>query len=201
MNFDAKNYPPLKDVDNLKERNHSMVLYDNEDYGKSVKYRYIENGLKKGEHSIILTHDDVNSIENEVASCGIDVDNFKRKKLLHIHQIENIMERQDGIMQGFKDIVRQVTADLKPPYRFIGRMIPDVSTREGIEAELKIEHKFHSDFDNYDCSFLCTYNVKDIESARRPIWLQELLANHHNFIYATNPEDAVAFDPQLLTRD
>ena len=88
MNFDAKNYPPLKDIDNLKERNHSMVLYDNEDYGKSVKYRYIENGLKKGEHSIILTHDDVNSIENEVASYGIDVDNFKRKKLLHIHQIE-----------------------------------------------------------------------------------------------------------------
>lgn len=200
MNLIPKNYPPLQDVDNLLEKNHSMVLYDNEEYGKLVKYRYLENGLKKGEHSFILTHDDVNSIENEVASFGIDVDFFKQKNLLHIHKLENIMDPQDDIIQGLKDSIKQITTGLKPPYRFIGRIISDVSSKEDIEKELKIEHEFHSHFDDYDFSFLCTYNVNNIESTRLSKWLEGLLANHHNLIYATNPEDSVTFDPQLLTR-
>lgn len=198
MTLNAKNYPPLKYVDELDEQNHSMLLYDKPEYGKLVKYRFIENGLKKGEHSICLTHDDVGLVENEIASIGIDVDYFKRKNLLHIYQIENIMERREDLVSAYKDLLKTVTADSKPPFRCIGRTIPDVSTKEGIQAELVIERLFHSNFELYPCSFLCTYGVEDIEKSRRPLWLEELLANHHSLIYATDPENAVAFDPDLL---
>ncbi|MDH3277171.1 MAG: MEDS domain-containing protein [Nitrosopumilus sp.] len=197
MKFDAKDYPLLQDLENLKERNHSMLLYDNEEYAKLVKYHYIGIGLKKGEHSIILTHDDVNSIENEAASCGIDVDNFKRKKLLHIHRIENVTEQQ-GEIPEFKDLLRQIAVDLKPPFRFIGRVIPDVSTEVGMQLELDIEHKFHSEWENHDCSFLCTYAINDIEESKRSMWLSKLLENHHHLIYATDPVNSVSFEPNLL---
>ena len=198
MKFDSINYPPLKDIDNLKEKNHSMVLYDNDEYGKLVKCRYIENGLKKGEHTICITHDDVDKTVDELASSGIDVDYYNRKNLLHVYQIENIMERPDGIIAGYNDLLKKLTADSKPPYRFVGRTIPNVCTTEGIKAEIEIEKLFHSNFEKYDCSFLCPYAVNDIEGSRRPFWLKELMANHHNLIYAADPANAVTFDPDLL---
>ena len=196
--YDANIYPPLKDVDNLTEPNHSMVLYDNAMYGNLVKYHYIENGLKKREHSICLTHGDVTLVEDEIASLGIDVDHFKRKNLLHIYQIENILERQDGLESGYNDLLKTVTADSKPPYRVTGCTIPDVSTEKGIQAELVIERLFHSNFNKYQCSFLCTYDVNGIERSKRPIWIAQLLQNHHRLIYATDPANAVTFDPDLL---
>jgi hypothetical protein len=198
MELNAKNYRPLRFVDKMEGGNHLMLFYDKPEFGKGVQYRFVENGLKKGEHCICLTHDNVGLVENEIASCGIDVDGFKEKNLLHVHQIENLLESEKEIEKGFDNIIKQVTADAKPPYRFVGRIIPDVSTVKGIESELLVERKLHSQFDNYDCSFLCTYNVEDIEPHKRQIWLGQLMKNHHNLIYATEPDKAVVFEPQLL---
>ena len=196
----GKNYPPIRDIDNLKEGKHSMVLYDNEELGNLVKYRYIENGLKKGEHCIILTHGKIESVEKELASCDINVEDFKKKKILHIKQIENLIGKDgDELILGFNEILRETTAGLKPPYRVMGRVIPNVSTKKGIITELKLERLFHSTFHNHDCSFLCPYAVNDIEESNRSTWLSELLANHHKLIYATDPKKAESFDPDLLS--
>jgi len=198
-NSDIDNYPPLKEVDNLNERNHSMLLYDNAKYGNLVKYHYLENGLKNGEHCICLTHDEVTLVEDEISSLGIDLEHFKRKNLLHIHQIENILEKRDGLESGSNALLKTVTRGIKQPYRIIGRFISDVSTEEGIQAELLLEHKFHSNFNKYPGSFLCIYDVNEIEGSKRPIWLTKLFQNHHHLIYATDPANANTFDPNLLT--
>jgi hypothetical protein len=200
MSFDP-NYPPLTHVDSLESSvNHSILLYDQEKYGRLVKNRFIENGLKKGENSVYLTHGDVKLVENELKEYGIDVDLFKRKKLLHIIQIKNIMESKEGIEQSFTKLLKQLTSDLKPPYRFTsgGPTIPDVSTKEGIESELIIEEFFHSNFDKYQCSFLCPYSIEAIEPENRPKWINYLMKHHHNLIYATDPENSVTFDPKLI---
>ena len=200
MKFDAVNYPPLMDVDDLEAKinHHSMVLYDREEYGQLVKNRFIENGLKNGESSVCITHGNTKLVENELEEYGIDVDTFTRKKQLHIFQIENILESKDGIEQSFNKLIKQLTADLKPPYRFTGAIIPDVSTKEGIEAELIIEHLYHSNFEKYNSSFLCTYLVNAIEETKRPHWITHLMENHHHLIYATDPANSVTFDPGLL---
>lgn len=197
MNHD-KNYPLLEYVDNLQSPHHSMLLYENPQYAQIVKSRYVENGLKKGEHSICITHDDVKYIERELVSNGLDVDYFKRKNLLHIYQIGNIMEHKDGLKKGFEELFKTITAQAKPPYRFIGRVIPDISTRKGIIAQLELEHFFHSHFADYQAHVICTYNVKDIEKNQRSVWLGQLCENHHNLIYAVEPESAVAFDSDLI---
>ena len=199
MKFNTNNYPILESLDNLEERDHhSMLLYDDPKYGILVKNRFIENGLQKGIHTICITHDDVNFVEKEIASTGIDVDNFKRKNLLHIYQIGNIMESKDGLTSAYNDMLKKLTVDSKPPYRFVGRTIANISTNEGIEAELVLENLFHSHFDSYPGSVLCPYNVAEIEKSKRPIWLQRLLEYHHNLIYASEPEKSVIFEPDLL---
>ncbi len=193
-----ENYPLLEDVDNLQDPHHSILLYEKRQYAQIVKSRFVENGLKKGEHAFCVTHDDVKYTENELAASGVDVDYFKRKKLLHVYQIENIMEHKDGVKKDCSELIATFTKNLKPPYRFVGRIIPDVSTREGIIAELEIEHEFHSQFYNYQLTSLCTYNVQDIEKNQRSIWLGKLCENHHNLIYAVEPESAVLFDADLI---
>jgi hypothetical protein len=198
MKHNENSYPLLEYIDNLQSPHHSMLLYENPQYAQIVKSRFVENGLKKREHTFCITHDDVKFIEGELASGGLDVDYFKRKNLLHIYQIGNIMEHKDGLKKGFEELFKTITAKAKPPYRFIGRAISDVSTRQGILASLELEHFFHSHFDDYQSSVVCTYNVKDIEEHQRSVWLGQLCENHHNLIYAVEPESAVAFDSDLI---
>jgi len=196
------NYPLSESVDHLEQnKHHSMILYDEVKYGTAIKKRFIENGLKKGEHATCFTPDDVNTLEKEVESSGIDVDSYKRQNLLHFYHIEDISKRPDGIAAGFNDVLKQVTAYSKPPFRFVGKTISDVSTKEGILAELEVERIFHTGFDNYQCSFLCPYDVSGIEQTKRPQWLRQLFSYHHNLIYATKPEKAVIFETDLLTFD
>jgi hypothetical protein len=200
MKSSASDYPLLKSVDNLETKNHhSFVLYDDPKYGLLIRNRFVENGLKKGETSVCITHDEVSKVENQLATTGIDVDHFKQKNKLYVYHIENLMERKGGVIAGFNDLIKKLTSDAKPPYRFVGRSIHDISTNKGMEAELVIENIFHSHFSKYQCSFLCTYGVDDIEKTKRSLWLHRLLENHHNLIYATVPEKAVAFESELIT--
>ncbi|MFQ5440969.1 MAG: MEDS domain-containing protein [Nitrosopumilaceae archaeon] len=198
MKFNLEDYPLLKDLDGIKKNHHSILIYDNENYAKLVKYYFIQIGLEKGENSIILTHGDVNSIENEAKSFGIEVGKFKRKKLFHIHKIKNLTDNKKDIIQEYKNLIQQVTNGLNSPFRITGRIIPDVSTHLGIDAELKIECNIHSEFDNCDCSFLCTYAVNDVEIKKRSVWLSKLFESHHHLFYATDHENSVSFDPNLL---
>lgn len=196
------NYPLLERIDSLEhDKHHSMVLYDDAKFGAAIKGRFVENGLKKKEHVICFTPDDVSLLEKEIESAGIDVDSYKRENILHFYHIEDITKRKDGVEAGFNDVVKQVTADSEYPYRVIGKIISDVSTKEGIQAELEAERIFHTGFENYQCSFLCPYDISGIEQKEKPLWLSQLFSYHHNLIYATKPEKAIAFDTDILKMD
>ena len=193
-----KRYPLLEYFDNLQRPHHSMLLYEKTEFALIVKSKYIKSSLKKQEHTICITHENPKYLEQELFSTGLDVDYFKQKKLLHIYQIDNIMKHKDGLRKGFQELLKMITAESKPPYNFMGRMISDLSTKEGISAELELEHLFHSNFERYSSSFLCTYNIEDIAQDQRQTILENLLANHHHVIYAVEPEKAVAFETNLL---
>ena len=199
MKSNNSQYPLLEFVDSLEEKiHHSMVLYDDPKYGLLITSRFVENGLKKGDTCVCTTHEDVSKVENDLASTGIDVDYFKQKNKLQVYHMENLMERRDGVISGFKDMVKKLTIDPKATYRFVGRAIHDISTQKGMEAEMQIENLFHSNFGKYQSSFLCTYPVNDIEKSKRSLWIHKLLDNHHNLIFATEPTKAVAFESELF---
>jgi hypothetical protein len=193
-----KRYPLLEYFDDLQQPHHSMLLYEKTEFALLIKSKYVKNSLKKQEHTICITHENPKYLEQELFSTVLDVYHFKQKKLLHIYQIENIMKHKDGLRKGFQELLKMITAESKPPYNFMGRIISDLSTKEGISTELELEHLFHSNFERYSSSFLCTYNIEDMSQARRQDVLENLLANHHHMIYAVEPENAVAFETDLL---
>ena len=199
MKFDEMNYPVLMDVDDLENNtHHSILLYDDAEYGLVIKKRFIENGLKKGENVICFTPYAVNNLEKEIKSSGIDVNYYKQKGYLHFYQIEDITKREDGIKAGFSDMLELLTSNSSETFRVLGTAIPDVSNTERVQAQIEGEKLVHSKFDKKPFTFLCPYDISKIESKQRPLWIKELSANHHNLIYATKPEKAVTFDTDLL---
>ena len=198
MKFDSSNYQPLDFIDKLDTKNHLISLYHNSDYGKMIQHHFIKKGLQKEEHCILFTHDNIELIEKEMTDDGINVDYFKQKNLLHIYQIKDVMNHPNGIFKGFDEILKKIISDSKPPYWIAGRVIPNVSTTNGIKAELELERVVHRNFDDLNCSFLCSYNLDKLEEKKRTVWLEHLLKNHHCVIYAVEPKNAVALDSDLL---
>lgn len=45
---------------------------------------------------------------------------------------------------------------------------------------------------------MCYYDISEIEQTMRDEWIRGLLKNHHQAIYATEPDKAVAFETALL---
>ena len=103
-----------------------------------------------------------------------------------------------GISESFDNFLKKIRSESTPPYWIVARLIPDVSTIDGIKTELEAERLLHRHFDKYDCSFLCSYNLDEIEAEKHKLWLDHLLKNHHSVIYAVEPKNAVAFDSDLL---
>jgi len=192
------NYPamyPTRFVDTLDEEKHILLLYEEPEYGKLIKFRFINNGLLRGEHGIILTHDEnVQLIEDEMAYIGIDVNAFKLKNLLHIYKISNPADDPDGVLSGAKKIWSKVSANLDPPFRVVGRMLPEVNTVQQVETEMVVERYFQKAFSNFLCSVMCAYNVEEIEATRRGEWLFSLLQCHHAAIFATKLGGGIAFN-------
>src|SRR6059036_3321077 len=87
----------------------------------------------------------------------------KKKGLLHIRQISDAGKYREGPVKGLSSIVKEIM------------------------AELEVERAYHSSFDSFGGSLLCSYPVKQIEPRSRGKWIEHILQNHHSAIFVTKP--------------
>ena len=191
-----KNYRPMKFVDQMERNKHILLLYDDQKYAYWIIGRYFRNGLAKGESCIFKTTDRPEIIERQLSAEGIDVHSFKKKSMLRIYEVE-----RSDIRHAFKQRVHEIeesTKGMKPPYRFVGKTVSDIETKDGMKFGILLEKAGHQRFDELNCSLLCYYNISKMESTRRHEWISSLLRNHHYIIYASEPNKAVGFETELL---
>jgi len=198
MSAEKANYRPIKFLDRMERNNHIVLLYDNEEYADLVISRYLLNGLQKGESCIFFTADKPEIIEERLSAEGIDVDSYKQTNSLRIFRIERSDADKFDALGTLKHIREEATKGMKPPYRFVGRTIMDTGSKEGMKLGLVVEKTGHEQFEEFDNSQLCYYNISGIEQSKRNEWISELLKNHHHVIYASEPDRAVAFETMLL---
>ena len=184
---------PLQFVDTLDSNKHILLVYEDPKYGQIIQFRFLNNGLLKGESCVFLTEGEPKVIAHEMKKNGISVDSYLQKNLLYIYQIPNLTEDPDGILMGCEKILQRIKAELKPPYRVVGRVIPDISTEAGLEVEYALERIFHANFDGFNGSFLCHYDCTKIPLERRAQWIDKLARNHHAVIYADGTEHSRAY--------
>jgi len=196
------NYSALRFVDSLEydaRSKHVVLLYEEAEYGRMIQYHFIKNGLLKGEHCILTTHEDnIEFLENQMTKDdNIDVEYFtKKKKLLHVYRITNPMNNEEGELKGCQEIMNTIMADSKPPFRLVARAIPEVLTQEQILANINIEHTYHSCFHNFPGRIMCPYPVDKIEPKLHGKWLVDILQNHHAAIFAPKLGEGIGFNIQ-----
>src|SRR6185503_4474777 len=201
MNSEKTDYRPIKFLDRMEVNKHTVLLYDNREYADMIIARYLLNGLAKGESCIFFTPDDSAEVEKRLAAHGIDVDSYKPKKSLRIFHSERSDSSKTDALETLKHIRDESTKGMEPPYRFVGRTITDTATVEGMNLGLVVERAGHENFEQFDCSQLCYYDISGIEQFRRGEWIKGLLKNHHHVIYASEPDKAVAFETTLLEEE
>lgn len=192
------NYRPIKFIDQIERNIHIVLLYDNKKYANWIISRYFLNGLKNGESCIFFTADKPKIIEEQLSKEGIDVSLFKEKNSLRVYQIEKPGDNKHDTLITLKQIIEEATKGMKPPYRFVGRTITDIETKEGMKLGLILEKTGHEHFNEFNCSQICYYDISEIEPSMRHKWISGLLKNHHYVIYASKPDKAVAFETMLL---
>jgi hypothetical protein len=60
-------------------------------------------------------------------------------------------------------------------------------------GKLDVERTYHSSFDGFGGSLLCSYSVEEIELRKRGKWIAELLQNHHAAIFIPKSGDGITF--------
>ena len=198
MNAEKASYRPLKFLDRMEGNNHIVLLYDKLEYADLIIARYFLNGLKKGESCIFFTSDSPETIEERLVVEGIDVDPYKRTRSLRIHSIEKSDRNKLDTLGTLKRLREEATRGMDPPYRFVGRTITDIESKEGMLLGMAVEKSGHEHFAEFDNSQMCYYDVSRIEQTMRDEWIRGLLKNHHQAIYASEPDKAVAFETTLL---
>lgn len=175
---------PFRYVDSLEQKQHILLLYEDMEYAKMIEFRFLKNGLANGENCIYVTHEDSGSIVLKFLNYGIPLQYFQNGKLKVIQIRENCGNGQQMLDQSKEDI-ELILVNLIPPYRIVGRIVPNISTIDGMTVQLELENKTHSCFDDFRGSIMCTYDMSKIEKTKRKIWMGELRQTHHTVIHAT----------------
>jgi predicted transcriptional regulator len=191
-------YGPIKFLDNLPPKSHSVLLYDDKKYAELVTSYYIAKGLERGESCVYLTFEDPRKIERRLSRRGINAESFKQRNLLRVHTIKHSDVSEGNPYDNLKKVIRESTIGLKPPYRFYRNFVPIEKSVKGMKLELLYEQLLHENFKTLDLSLMCRHDLSEIEKSARTDFVETLLKNHHQVIYASEPEKAIAFDPTLL---
>ena len=186
---------PTSFIDELNHDRHLVLFYEDVKEGQKMQFRFIRNGLLKGENCIYTTHaDNITLIENEMRIYGIDVNGYYNKGLLHIRKIPNLFSHHKGVLEAAHEFIKKISCGLRPPFRVVGRLVDIVATKEQVKASLTLEKVFHSKFDHFNGIVMCHYNVTKIPSNTQGKWIENILKNHHSAIFVTDSGRGIAFD-------
>ena len=189
MQYEATSF-----VDTIDIGKHVVFFYEKLDYALMIQFQFIKNGLLRGEHCIYAMQGDTKFIEDQMAYSGIHVEDFKRKDLLHFYQIPNVMDDPEGTLKSAEKIMNKIFADSKPPFRVVSVLVPEINSDAQMAAALDIERNCHSSFSNLQCSWLCPYDLGNIEDSRKETFMDQVMRNHHAVITASKLGLGIAFD-------
>ncbi len=189
MRYEATSF-----VESIDVGKHVVYFYEKLEYALMIQFQFIKNGLSRGHQCIYAMPGDTKSIADQMAYSGVLVEEFKKKNLLHFYQIPNVMVDPDGALKGSEKIMNKIFANVKPPFRVVSALVPEINSDVQMAAAIDIEHNIHSSFSNLHCSWLCPYDLEKIEDGRKEVFMDKVMQNHHAVISANKYGLGLAFD-------
>jgi predicted transcriptional regulator len=195
---EIEDYGPIKFLDNLPPKSHSVLLCEDPKYAELVTSYYISKGLERGESCVYLTLERPGKVEGTLSMSGIDVESFKQRNLLRVYTIKHSDVNEGNPYDNLRKVILESTIGLRPPFRFYRDFVPIEKSVKGMKLELVYERLLHEHFKSLDLSLMCRHDLSEIDKSSRMDFVETLLKSHNQIIYASEPETAIAFDPSLL---
>jgi MEDS: MEthanogen/methylotroph, DcmR Sensory domain len=201
MGTSKTDYRPVRFLDRLEGNNHIVMLYDDDRKADMMIARYFQDGLDAGGSCIFLTGEDPKVIERKLSSQGIDMAKYSKEDKLRIFDPTKVAAAGTDILTFQKAMANESTNGMKPPFRLAGRTIPDIESIDGMQLGMNLERTGQEHFEEFGISLLCFYDIRKLECSRRSEWVVGLLENHHQVLYASDPDKAVGFETYLLEEE
>ena len=116
---------PIRFVDSLDTQKHIALFYEEPEYARLIEFRFLKNGLAKGEKCVYATEEDSGHIVLKMLSYGIPLECFESKKLC-VYQIHNSCNNRDELMKSCKKNIGTILSGLQSPFRIVSRIVSDV---------------------------------------------------------------------------
>jgi predicted transcriptional regulator len=190
-------YGPAEYVASLPPRQHSVLIYDDQDYADIVSARFLSEGLARDESCIYLTHEDPAIVQKKLQHLGLDISRGTSENRLRILPPSVIPKRPPESFEEVKRGVRDLTREMKPPFRIFGNFVRVTNPRE-LQAHLRIDELIHDRFDELGISLLAWYDLNTIPRSSQRKFVERIVERHSHVIYASDPSKAFGFDSSLL---
>src|SRR5574338_1433628 len=135
-------------IDTLDGKKHIGLIYDDPDYAKLLKFRFIKNGLQNGENCVYVSDEDSGKVIIDMLNFGIQAKYFQTNKITVYHQndIGNTREEIENKANKNLDTVKH---SLTTPFRIVGRIVPNIGSVNGMTVQMDLEKKTHKHYHDY----------------------------------------------------
>lgn len=179
----------FKYIDTLQQCQHVALFYEEDEFAKLIEFRFIKDGLARGEQCMHATGEDSGKIVLEMLSYGIPI-KYMHNKMLRVIHVAAKGGSEEKILEKSRIEAQEILSMLRPPFRIVARLIPEVGTKNGIAAQVRMEQETHEEFSKFGGSLICPYNISKIEPSRRQEWVEQIIRNHHATIFAKNFDES-----------
>ena len=194
---------PLNFVQGLETGQHVVLFYEDKKYAERIQFKFLNEGLQKGESCVITTHRSVESLRTRMTREGVEVEHYAKDGLLHVMKIQDPMTHPRGVSRGVTEVYDQIFSVLEEPFRIVSTTFKDIGASEVYRREIQLERKAQKTLDGGDPDtkrkvfhdmegiVMCTYQVNEFPEGNTR-WLPTLSSAHHAAIFAPRKKEGFA---------
>jgi len=177
---------------------HVILFYEEPEFARDIQSRFLENGLTRDEQCVIASCYDVESLRKDFADFGIDIEEYRTKDLIRIHQLR--CDARDIQREYFSDLAELLIPKIKRQgsHRSIRSMVSHgtiLDEEKYIEPVSNMEMECMAYYnDSINEMRLCCYPIADIDAALDRPWMKTLLKSHQGVIYLPKLSNGVALN-------
>jgi MEDS: MEthanogen/methylotroph, DcmR Sensory domain len=200
---------------------HIVMFYEEPEYAKLVQFRFLSNGLTRGERAMYVVNDkqEMPLIQRGMIEYGIDFDKYSEKGLLQLYVndgIRNLEEFKQVYGMFFEDMEEKflnyhqkqnhILPPALPPVRGVGLAIVDAFAEKGRErngeslrttanatTQLQIERFFHNEkCPSFDGSWICSYQMDNVNAHMNNQWMADILNSHDAVLFLSKLSNGIA---------
>jgi hypothetical protein len=162
---------------------HFVLLYDDASAARNVEFKYLQNGLTRGERCIyVISHDDIETTESirlQMESFGIRTSRFLRNNQLVITSIPEAGKDVESFRENCQSVLDALLGDSRTMHvRMVVHARYELDSDAEIEGHAELENMVEALSEQFPGSILCNHNIGKYTPNKHGKWIDAVLRAH-----------------------